>query len=89
MGKKVKLILREKVTLFSMVMTAIMVTGMQSFNLIWHGSWNIETFLMNFPILFVVAFLLQSFVAMPLAKKATSLKFELPKSKTAATTQKQ
>ena len=56
MVKRVKVIMREKVTLFSIVMTAIMVTGMQSFNLIWHGAWSWEVFLMNFPILFCIAF---------------------------------
>jgi hypothetical protein len=79
MVKKFRATLREKVTLFSLVMTAVMVTGMQSFNLIWHGTWTIEVFFTNFPILFVAAFLLNSFVAMPLAKWATALHFELTK----------
>ena len=81
MVKKVKLIMREKVTLFSMVMTSVMVTGMQSLNLIWHGAWSWEIFLANFPILFIAAFLLQSFIAMPLAKKVTHLHFEVTKNK--------
>lgn len=62
-------------------MTTVMVAGMQSLNLVWHGSWSVEVFLFNFPVLFISAFLLQSFIAMPLAKKVTALRFETNKDK--------
>jgi hypothetical protein len=81
MIKKFQATIRKRITLFSLVMTAIMVTGMSTFNLIWHDSWSIEVFLTNFPILFVVAFLMQSFIAMPVAKKVTALHFEMTKKK--------
>jgi hypothetical protein len=81
MVNKARVVMREKVTLFSLVMTTTMVTGMSSLNLIWRGSWTVENFFSNFPILFIMAFALQSFVAMPLAKKATALHFEMTKKK--------
>jgi hypothetical protein len=81
MVRRFRATLREKVTIFSLVMTAVMVAGMSSLNLVWREAWTVEVFFSGFPILFMAAFLLQLFVTMPLAKKAADIPFEMAKKK--------